>query len=157
MTASAVDVLTEAVRRAPDDTTAARALTDALMEAGAKPLTARRAVAVIVRVASAAKALADAERAVNGGTAKSAKLRSLIRREAGAGSHRPPIEVIAGDDAPALTGEAPRTVFRGGGWCRSPWSALARGYRVQYRASSLAVTVGVMWVLAHHGPSAGGW
>jgi hypothetical protein len=143
-----VDMLTAAVTANPDDQTAAGALYDALQEAGLSPRSARRTVNAIAMEALEARLVTQVDALVNGTAAVSSRLRSIIRRAAGAGHHLPPVTVVTGNSPPELTGEPPRNVFRGGrisrhsGWASNHWR------RIEYRPSTLAVTVGAEWVAA---------
>lgn len=146
---STVEMLTLAVRANPTDRNIITPLLDAIMEKdGVTLATAKRRVNKIVRPILAAKFLADQQSRVHADTAKAAKIRTAIRRAVNRATNSSiPIEVVAGDAAPVLTGEdAYHTFKKSGGRCNNPGAAMRAGYKVEYHRSTLEITVGAGWV-----------
>lgn len=109
------------------------ALADALSEEGAD-----RKAAQVRREAQVRRGAA-----VNLTRAQEARVRKA------AGESRCPVRVIYGSEqAPRVTGDRGHNVFKGsGGLVKFPGKAMAAGYRIVYVASTMEVTVGVLWLL----------
>ena len=86
-----------------------------------------------------------------GADALKPKVRTLIREtaEGKASGSRCPIKIVRGDSPPRADGETGHAEFKGGGACRNYIGARRAGYKVRYVASTLTVTVGAGWLLAH--------
>ena len=136
-----------AVEASPHDDTIFGALIDALQESG-KSLRGAKVVAGKVRK----RALADermtmAKSAVAADVARSRRLRTSIRAAAGGSGNSTPIVVLPGDFSPRRIGEPAYHTFKNGGVCQYPGSALAKGYKLEYHASTQQIEVGVEWVM----------
>lgn len=143
-----VTALTATVMEFPGETTPLCCLIDAHQEAGCSALAATRRANKVARLAARAAQLAEAKELVGGGTATAAKLRTRVRRSVGLERNTAaPIAVVEGDAVPTRSGEEAYNTFRKGGRCKFPGAAIRAGYKVDYHASTLAVTVGGGWVL----------
>lgn len=114
------------------------ALFDALQEAGATPLQARRRCN---KMAAEARLLYWRKRR----DADSAEIAKVLRKIVKVPKFK--ISIFAGDAAPALSGEGPYSTFKGSkGRCHSPGAAIRAGYKVEYHKSSYIVAVGCGWL-----------
>lgn len=126
------------------------AYTDALAESGLSPRTIARRANRVRRAAEAVARFEAATALIEGDTAKSGRARRTVRAAVGLGDNNSvPVTVVAGDAAPVRSGEAAYSTFRKGGVCNFPGAAIRAGYKVDYHASTLAVTVGADWVAQH--------
>lgn len=144
---SDLDTLRMVVWSMPTDRAAVAALTDAVQESGRSRLAAVREVNRFVRDAVAWGESVRVRALISGEGAASARCRTAVRDAVGRRSNTSiPITVVPGDAAPILSGEDAYHTFRSGGLCRSPGAARRAGYRTEYHASTLSITVGAGWL-----------
>lgn len=146
----AVATLEVVLIETPTDAAGFNAYNDALQEAGLSPLAAKRRANKLARAAAAKDRFAKASELIAGTGAKAGRARRTVRAAVGLGDNNSvPVTVVEGDSAPVRSGEAAYHTFRKGGRCDFPGAAIRKGYKVDYHASTLAVTVGAEWVAAN--------
>lgn len=134
----------------PNDATGFAVYSDALQEVGLTPLAAKRRANKLAREAAANDRFAKAIELIAGSGAKAGRARRAVRAAVGLGDNNSvPVTVVPGDSRPVRSGEAAYHTFRKGGRCEFPGAAIRKGYKVDYHASTLAVTVGADWVAAN--------
>lgn len=134
-------LLRAALQQTPADALCRLALADALAEEGCAAAAGRQRL-LAGRLARQAQA-----RERPGEVTLTGSQAARIRALAGLARSRAEVSVTAGDPAPKSSGEAGYTQFKDGGLCRFPGAARRAGYRIEYVPSTLAISVGVEWLI----------